>query len=244
MICDRISRDEQQEFLHGQYNGRSHDQEVGTGAASSLGGRGQRADWPAAGFVDTELPKENPRVLLAGSLPARLIPPGNIPTVPGTGDTRATFSAINLPAVAASADQHLAPATLAEKEASGIVFICSMAAVMTWTRSSVCAIITRHSCSARCRARRRVELAVRSALCLPSSIFTKITAGAATVPVLTPSPKTPPAHFSTTVHSMRWKAHVPFGRKRSRALHSPVSAAEGWIYVAAVIDLFSRRIIG
>ncbi|MBC7152366.1 MAG: hypothetical protein H5U22_23590 [Rhizobium sp.] len=65
--------------------------------------------------------------------PARLIPPGNIPTVLGTGDTRATFSAINLPAVAASADQHLAPATLAEKEAAGIVFICSMAVIVTWT---------------------------------------------------------------------------------------------------------------
>lgn len=67
------------------------------------------------------------------AVPARLIPPGNIPTVLGTGDTRATFSAINLPAVAASADQHLAPATLAEKEAAGIVFICSMAVVVTWT---------------------------------------------------------------------------------------------------------------
>gem|GEM_PF-6008381 len=123
------------------------------------------------------------------AIPARLIPPGNIPTALGTGDTRATFSTINLPAVAASADQHLAPTTLAQKEASGIMLICSMAVVMTWTRSPICAIITRHSCSARCRARRRVDLAVQSALCLPSSIFTKITADAAAVPVLTPSPE-------------------------------------------------------
>ena len=131
------------------------------------------------------------------AVPARLIPPGNIPTSLVTGNTGTSFSAINLAPVAASADQHLRPTTLAQKEASGIMLICSMAVVMTWTRSPVCAIITWHSCSARCRARRRVELAVQSALCLPSSIFTKITAGAASVPVLTPSPETPPVYFST-----------------------------------------------
>ena len=67
------------------------------------------------------------------AVPARLIPPGDIPTSLGTGNTGTSFSAINLPAVAASADQHLAATTLAEKEASGIVFICSVAGVMTWT---------------------------------------------------------------------------------------------------------------
>lgn len=67
------------------------------------------------------------------ALPARLITPGDIPTPLGTGDTRAASGAINLPAVAASADQHLSPATLAQKKASSIVFICSMAAAMTWT---------------------------------------------------------------------------------------------------------------
>lgn len=165
------------------------------------------------------------------AVPARLIPPGNIPTALGTGDTRTTFSTINLPAVAASADQHLTPTTLAQKEASGIMLICSMAVVMTWTRSPVCAIITRHSCSARCRARRRVELAVQSALCLPSSIFTKITARAASAPVLTPSPETPPVyfstrwpeypHFSTTVHtSGRYMLNLIIGGR----VHDPEAA--------------------
>ena len=91
----------------------------------------------------------------------------------------------------------LRPTTFAEKEASGIMFIRPSAAAMTWTRGPVCAIITRHSCSARCRARRRVELAVRSALCLPSSIDAKITARAAAAPALTPSPKSRLVHFST-----------------------------------------------
>ena len=131
------------------------------------------------------------------AVPARLITPGDIPTARGTGDTSAAFGAINLPAVATSADQHLRPTTFAEKEASGIVFIRPVAAAMTWTRGPVCAIIARHSCSARCRARRRVELAVRSALCLPSSICIKITARATPAPVLTHSPENCLVYFST-----------------------------------------------
>jgi hypothetical protein len=140
--------------------------------------------------------------------PARLITPGDIPTARGTGNTGAASGAINLPAVTTSADQHLRPTTFAEKEASGIMFIRPSAAAMTWTRGPVCAIITRHSCSARCRARRRVELAVRSALCLPSSIDAKITARAAAAPVLTPSPKSRLRHFST-----HWALCLPARRQ-------------------------------
>jgi hypothetical protein len=73
------------------------------------------------------------RGMSKAAVPARLITPGDIPTALGTGDTSAASGAINLPAVAASADQHLRPTTLAEKEASGIVFVCPMAAAMTWT---------------------------------------------------------------------------------------------------------------
>lgn len=131
------------------------------------------------------------------AVPARLITSGDIPTACGTGNTSAAFGAINLPAIATSADQHLCPTTLAEEEASAIILIRLAAAAMTWTRSPVCAIMTRHSCSARCRARRQVEPAVRSAPCLPSSMGAKITARVAAAPVLTSSPESRLGYFST-----------------------------------------------
>jgi hypothetical protein len=131
------------------------------------------------------------------AVPARLITPGDIPTARGTGNMSAASGAINLPTVTTSADQYLRPTTFAEKEASGIMFIRPSAAAMTWTRGLVCAIITRHSCTARCRARRRVDLHVRSALCLPSSIDAKITARAAAAPSLTPSPESCLGYFPT-----------------------------------------------
>ena len=121
------------------------------------------------------------------ALSACLIPLGDISPPLGSGHASAIGGAINLSAVTTSADQNLRPATFAKKETSSALFFSSMATAMTWTWGASCAITARHSCSARCRARRRVELAVRSALCLPSSIYAKITARAAAAPVLTVS---------------------------------------------------------
>ena len=128
---------------------------------------------------------------------ARLVTPSDISSAFATGDTSAPSGAINLPAVATSADQHLRPATLAKKEAAGLFAVRPMMVCMTWTRGAVCAIIIRHSCTARCRARRRVDLHVRSALCLPSSINAKTTAPAAAAPSLTPSPESCLGYFPT-----------------------------------------------
>lgn len=44
LICDRLSMGEQGEFLHGEYIGVSHNQEVWTLGSPSLAGRGQGAD--------------------------------------------------------------------------------------------------------------------------------------------------------------------------------------------------------
>ncbi len=159
------------------------------------------------------------------AVPARLITPGDIPTARGTGNASAASGAINLPAVTTSADQHLRPTTFAEKEASGIMFIRPSAAAMTWTRGPVCAIITRHSCSARCRARRRVELAVRSALCLPSSIDAKITARAAAVPVL-PFTQKPFAILLDALAPMLACAQASIGASQSHPLQNKQVTAE------------------
>lgn len=82
---------------------------------------------------------------------ARLIATGDIAPPLAARDMCASLGAINLAPITASADQHLRAAALAKEKPRGVVEIRPMAASMTWTQSAFCAIITRHSCTARCR---------------------------------------------------------------------------------------------
>src|SRR5208337_3793883 len=80
------------------------------------------------------------------AVPALLIAPSNLPSALGAGERRAPAGAVDLSPIAATADQHLGPAALAEEEAAGVL------------ENGLGAIISRQSCPARFRARRRCEL--------------------------------------------------------------------------------------
>src|SRR5271165_2301301 len=92
------------------------------------------------------------------AVPALLIAPGNLPSALGAGERRAPAGAVDLSPIAATADQHLGPAALAEEEAAGVLENGLVTAAATWTQNGVGAIISRQSCPARFRARRRCEL--------------------------------------------------------------------------------------
>jgi hypothetical protein len=77
--------------------------------------------------------------------------------------------AINVAAIAAGADDHLYAAARAEIEARARQTLIGVV-TETWTKPPMGEIIPRHSCSARCGARRRCKLArLGSALCLSST---------------------------------------------------------------------------
>jgi len=84
--------------------------------------------------------------LVAPSGGTQTVTPGPWPTIAG---------AIDLPTVAAAADQHLASASRAHIEPgrhhAGIV----TSADITWTSATIAAILAPHACPARCGARRR-----------------------------------------------------------------------------------------
>jgi hypothetical protein len=92
------------------------------------------------------------------AVPALLVAPGNLPSALGAGERRAPAGAVDLSPIAATADQHLRPAALAEEEAAGVPENGLVTAAATWTQNGVGAIISRQSCPARFRARRRCEL--------------------------------------------------------------------------------------
>src|SRR5271165_5092399 len=92
------------------------------------------------------------------AVPALLIAPSNLPSALGAGERRAPAGAVDLSPIAATADQHLGPAALAEEEAAGVLENGLVTAAATWTQNGVGAIISRQSCPARFRARRRCEL--------------------------------------------------------------------------------------
>jgi hypothetical protein len=85
-----------------------------------------------------------------------------------------TFScAVNVATVATGADQYLVLAARTEKEARACQSLIGVA-TETWTNPLMGEIIPRHSCSARCGARRRCKLArCESAPCL-SSMKTRV----------------------------------------------------------------------
>ena len=85
------------------------------------------------------------------AVPALLVAPGNLPSALGAGERRAPAGAVDLSPIAATADQHLGPAALAEKEAAGVPENGLVTAAATWTQNGIGAIISRQSCPARFR---------------------------------------------------------------------------------------------
>ena len=76
-----------------------------------------------------------------------------------------TLCAVNLAAIAVTADQHLSHAAHAQKQPGSRR---RRGQQRTWTRSAMTGILPRHACSARCGARRRSETwPLRSAPCRP-----------------------------------------------------------------------------
>ena len=77
--------------------------------------------------------------------------------------------AVDVAAIAAAADQHLSVAARAQKESPSCICLSGFV-THTWTKSATGGILPRHTCSARCRARRRYETwQLRSAPCLSQS---------------------------------------------------------------------------
>ena len=65
--------------------------------------------------------------------------------------------AVDVAAIAAAADQHLSAAARAQKESPSCICLSGFVA-QTWTKSATGGILPRHTCSARCGARRRYDL--------------------------------------------------------------------------------------
>jgi hypothetical protein len=69
------------------------------------------------------------------------------------GFSGAACGTIDLPTIATGADEHLSAAARAEKKARGCMSLFGFV-TETWTKRATSGILPRHSCSARCGARR------------------------------------------------------------------------------------------
>lgn len=75
-----------------------------------------------------------------------------------SGPLGAILLAVDVAAVAAGADQHLRAAAGAQKKPPRCISLLGLV-TQTWTKRATGGILPRHTCSARCGARRRYELA-------------------------------------------------------------------------------------
>ena len=87
------------------------------------------------------------------------------------GEPAATSGAIDLAAVAATANQRLSAASRADKQACRRCVVMAGTADDTWTNAAIAPILALHTCPARCGARRRTKLPGLSAA--PCLFFTK-----------------------------------------------------------------------
>jgi hypothetical protein len=87
------------------------------------------------------------------------------------GELAAASGAIDLAAVAATANQRLSAASRADKQACRRCIVMAGTADDTWTNAAVAPILALHTCPARCGARRRTKLPGLSAA--PCLFFTK-----------------------------------------------------------------------
>ena len=102
---------------------------------------------------------------------AALVAPSGGALRAAPGSLRAVAGAIDLAAVATTADQCLGATTRAKKQSSrrGVTMVGPAEA--GWTNATIARIITLHACPARCGARRRGETAkLGSAPCSPSTM--------------------------------------------------------------------------
>ena len=87
------------------------------------------------------------------------------------GELAAASGAIDLTAVAATANQRLRAATRADEQACRRCFVMAGTADDTWTNAAIAPILALHTCPARCGARRRTKLPGLSAA--PCLFFAK-----------------------------------------------------------------------
>src|ERR1019366_2402688 len=87
------------------------------------------------------------------------------------GERAATSGAIDLAAVAATANQRLSAASRANEQACRWCIDMAGTTVDRWTNAALAPILTLHTCPARCRARRRTKLPGLSAA--PCLFFAK-----------------------------------------------------------------------
>lgn len=96
-----------------------------------------------------------PRSMCEPSRAARLVAPSGSTQAAVAGPWRTIAGAIDLPTIAAAADQHLAATARAHIEPGGYHAAIVASAAITWTNATIAAILAPHACPARCGARRR-----------------------------------------------------------------------------------------
>ena len=112
-----------------------------------------------------------PLGMRAPSMAAGLVTRTGGPLTSLTSERAATSGAIDLAAVAATANQRLSAASRADKQACRRCVVMAGTADDTWTNAAVAPILALHTCPARCGARRRTKLPGLSAA--PCLFFAK-----------------------------------------------------------------------
>src|SRR5262245_39746166 len=96
--------------------------------------------------------------MVAAATVARLVTASGLALRAAPSLLCASFCPVDITAIAAGADQHLDVAARTEIEARACQSLIGIA-TETWTNPAMGEIVSPHSCSARCGARRRCKLA-------------------------------------------------------------------------------------
>ena len=93
------------------------------------------------------------RSMVAAATKTRLVASASRALRAASGHLSAILCAVDVAAITTGADQHLSAAARAEKKARGCSGLFGFV-TQTWTQCTTGEILPRHSCSARCGARR------------------------------------------------------------------------------------------
>ena len=99
-----------------------------------------------------------PCSMVAATIEGILIAPTGIALFGAPGLLGASSVTVDVPAIAAGADQHLSAAAGAQKKSPSCIALLGLV-TQTWTKRTTGGILPRHTCSARCGARRRYDFA-------------------------------------------------------------------------------------
>jgi hypothetical protein len=98
-----------------------------------------------------------PRSMVAATVEGILIAPTGITLFGAPGLLGASSVTVDVPAIAAGANQYLRAAADAQKKSPSCITPLGLV-TQTWTKRTTGGILPRHTCSARCGARRRYDL--------------------------------------------------------------------------------------